>query len=142
MTIERLAHACLFSTDLDRTEKFYCGMLGLKLKFPFMAREKRIGFYMEVGEMQFIEVFLRDTPLKNQEPYIGHICLETDDIKGLTTKLHANGIKTTTPEPVMGSDDSWQIWCKDPDGTDIEFHQYTPASSQLTGKTCIAHWLL
>ena len=141
MMIKRLAHACLFSTDLDRTEKFYCGVLGLRIKFPFMKGERRIGFYLEMGELQFIEVFARESSLRNVEPFIGHVCLETDDIKGLTARLHEQGVATQTPEPIMGSDGSWQIWCKDPDGTHIEFHQYTPGSSQYTGQTCIAHWL-
>jgi lactoylglutathione lyase/glyoxylase I family protein len=138
--ITRLAHACLFSTDLDRTEKFYAGVLGLRVQFPFLKGDRRIGFYLAIGGGQFIEVFLRDAPLKNAEPFIGHICLETDDIKALTARLHEHGVATGKPEPVLGADDSWQIWCQDPDGTSIEFHQYTPTSRQLTGEACVVNW--
>jgi lactoylglutathione lyase/glyoxylase I family protein len=140
MTVTRLAHACLYSTDLDRTERFYCGILGLTLKFPFMKGETRVGFYLEISDRQFIEVFHRDTAPKNLEPAIGHICLETDDIQALTLRLHDHHIPTATPAPVLGADDSWQIWCQDPDGTSIEFHQYTPASRQHTGHPCLVNW--
>jgi len=140
MKITGITHICLYSTDLERTEKFYCEVLGMTLKFPFMRDGKRIGIYLEAAPRQFIEVFLRDTATRNDEPQITHVCLETDDIKALAKHLQASGIKTDTPEPIMGADNSWQIWCKDPDGTPIEFHHFTPQSNQLTGKPCIATW--
>ena len=140
MKITRVTHICLSSTDLERSEKFYCGVLGLTMKFPFMKGEKHIGFYLEIAPLQFIEVFLRDAAQKNIEPQIGHVCLETDDIAALAKHLHSAGVETRTPEPIMGADDSWQIWCKDPDGTDIEFHQFTPTSRQFTGEPCMVNW--
>ena len=40
----------------------------------------------------------------------------------------------------QGGDQSWQAWMKDPDGLPIEVMQYTPESSQFTGKPCIVTW--
>jgi hypothetical protein len=40
----------------------------------------------------------------------------------------------------IGADNSWQLWCKDPTGIDMEFHQYTETSAQLTGADCIVNW--
>jgi hypothetical protein len=40
----------------------------------------------------------------------------------------------------MGCDQTWQFWCQDPDGTDVEFHQYTAQSSQFTRQPCIVDW--
>jgi len=82
-------------------------------------------------------VFRRDEAPQGT-PQIGHICLETDDLDGMRKKLTAAGIETT--EPKLGSDQSWQMWMHDPDGTAIEFHQYTPQSTQYTGEDCQVTW--
>lgn len=135
--IKALAHVCLYSRDLAATEKFYCGALGLSLKFRFMRQGGIHGFYIRISDSQFIEIFHRD-----EKPYgvpqIGHICLETDDIPGMRERLAAAGVETT--EPKLGADHSWQMWLRDPDGTAIEFHQYTPQSTQYTGEDCIVDW--
>jgi|BogFormECP12_OM2_1039638.scaffolds.fasta_scaffold50688_1 catechol 2,3-dioxygenase-like lactoylglutathione lyase family enzyme len=133
--IKRLAHACLFSSDLERTKSFYCGILGLQVKFPFLKKGRLFGFYLEVAEDQFIEVFARDHAQKNEEPHIGHICLEVDSVTGIRELLLSRGVPVT--EPKLGADSSWQAWCKDPDGTDIELHEYTAQSSQRTGAECV-----
>jgi hypothetical protein len=69
--IKRLAHACLFSTNLERTKSFYCAILGLQVKFAFLKNGRLFGFYLEVAEDQFIEVFVWDHAQKNEEPHIG-----------------------------------------------------------------------
>ena len=135
--IKALAHVCIFSRDLERTRKFYCDGLGLSIKFKFIRQGELFGFYLRISDSQFIEVFHRDeTP--QGVPQIGHICLETDDLEAMRKKLTEAGIETT--EPKLGSDHSWQMWLRDPDGTAIEFHQYTPQSTQYTGEDCEVTW--
>ena len=140
MKITGISHVCLSSVDLERTEKFYCDTLGFKLKYSFMRGEKRIGLYIEITPSQFIEVFVHDGAARNIEPHIVHLCLEVDDIMTTTKYLHAHGIETRTPEPVTGADGSRKIWCEDPNGTPIEFHQFTQESRQFTGKTVNVSW--
>lgn len=135
--IKALAHVCIYSRDLERTRKFYCDGLGLVIKFRFMRQGELFGFYISISDSQFIEVFRRDEASQGT-PQIGHICLETDDLEGMRKKLTAAGIETT--EPKLGSDQSWQMWMHDPDGTAIEFHQYTPQSTQYTGEDCQVTW--
>ncbi len=135
--IKSLAHVCIFSRDLERTRQFYCVGLGLSVQFRFIRQGELFGFYLKVSEAQFIEVFLREEA-SGGVAQIGHICLETDDLETLRRDLTAKGIETT--EPKLGSDHSWQMWLHDPDGTAIEFHQYTPLSTQYTGKDCIVTW--
>lgn len=135
--IKALAHVCIYSRDLERTRKFYCDGLGLVIKFRFMRQGELFGFYISISDSQFIEVFRRDEASQGM-PQIGHICLETDDLEGMRKKLTAAGIETT--EPKLGSDQSWQMWMHDPDGTAIEFHQYTPQSTQYTGEDCQVTW--
>jgi catechol 2,3-dioxygenase-like lactoylglutathione lyase family enzyme len=135
--IQALAHVCLYSKDLARTEAFY-GNLGLPVQFRFMKEGKLIGFYLKITPGQFIEVFLRDSQGCSGDIPIGHLCLEVADLVEVRAKLSAFGVETT--EPKLGADQSWQMWCKDPDGTPIEFHQYTPESLQRNGGDCVVNW--
>ena len=137
--ITALAHVCIFSQDLARTEEFYTKALGLKVRFRFMKEGALYGFYLEVSPNQFIEVFHRSQAAEGPHPQIGHICLETDDIHAMREQLVANDVKIRV-EPKLGADHSWQLWISDPDGTAIEFHQYTPESTQYTGEDCIVNW--
>jgi lactoylglutathione lyase/glyoxylase I family protein len=137
--IKSLAHVCLLSRDLEKTLDFYCGTLGLKKGFDFLRNGKLFGFYVQVTERQFIEIFQAGDDSEEAPPRrITHFCLEVNDVEAMRSRLVERGIEVT--EKKLGADHSWQIWCKDPDGTSIEFHQYTPESTQLTGKACLVNW--
>ena len=140
MKVTGITHICLSSSDLERTEKFYCDTLGFKLKYSFLRGDKCIGLYIEVAPLQFIEVFVRDGAAKNIEPLISHVSLEVEDIMETTKFLHERGIATRTPAPKPCADGSWQLWCEDPDGTPIEFHQFTEESRQFAGETVSVAW--
>jgi len=135
--IKALAHICILTKDLERSLDFYVGTLGLKRHFDFHKDGKLFGFYMEVAPGQYIEVFRSDAvDIKHQR--IHHFCLEVDDIDAIIDRLQKKGV--TVRQKKLGCDQSWQCWCKDPDGTDVEFQQYTPKSSQFTRADCIADW--
>lgn len=137
--IKSLAHVCILSRNLDRTLDFYCSTLGLRKGFDFLREGKLFGFYLKITDRQFLEVFQTTEAEWSVPPRpITHLCLEVDDIEAVRARLIDRGISVTDKK--AGADNSWQIWCKDPDGTDIEFHQYTPESSQLTGKPCHVNW--
>ena len=135
--IKSLAHLCLFTRDLAGTQAFYCDALGLKITFRFLKDDVLFGYYLQVTDSQFLEVFYRAEP-SSGAPGIGHICLETDDIQAMRARLTVHGVETT--EPKLGADHSWQMWLHAPEGTAIEFHQYTPQSCQYTGEDCIVNW--
>lgn len=133
--IRQLAHVCIHSADLDRTEDFYCRILGCSLRFEFFRKEERIGFYIQLGQQTFLEFFKGEAgPAGN----IRHLALEVEDMDALILRLHEEGVKVG--EKKKGADHSWQVWIKDPDGVDIEFHQYTPESLQLRGGICEVNW--
>jgi len=136
--IKTIAHVCILSRDLDRTLEFYCGALELRRKFDFFKEAELIGFYLEIDQGHYLEVFKGDTVAEPQGRRITHFCLEVGDIDAVRDRLFSRGIEVSGK--TKGSDASWQIWCKDPDGIDIEFHQYTPESSQLTGARCNVNW--
>jgi catechol 2,3-dioxygenase-like lactoylglutathione lyase family enzyme len=136
--IKGIAHVCIGATDLAAVERFYCGCLGFTKKFDFLRQGKVIGFYLQVAPNSFIEFFQSDSVPQAGSP-IRHICLETDDIDGVIARVKQCGYQIG--EKKVGSDHSPQVWIKDaPDGVAIEFHQYTPESAQITGKTVIANW--
>jgi catechol 2,3-dioxygenase-like lactoylglutathione lyase family enzyme len=128
--IRRIAHVCILSRDLDAAERFYCGALGMRKGFEFRKAGELVGFYLDAGGGCHIEVFRGEGQPDAPSP-IRHFCLETDDLDAVKRRLAEHGVEST--EKTLPCDHSWQIWCKDPDGISIEFHQYTADSLQLTG---------
>ena len=135
MGLKRIAHICLGAADLEATERYYCQGLGCQRAFDFVRGGKKIGFYLKAGEGTFIEVFKQDKIDPEAPSPIKHLCLEVDDIDAACAKLKSAGYKVG--EKKLGADKSWQAWTADPSGVRIEFHQYTPESSQLTGRDCV-----
>lgn len=135
--VKGIAHVCIESEDLERTRWFYCDVLGMEKQFDFIKEGKPFGFYLKMAGGSFIEVFSTASLPRGKSP-IKHFCLETDDIDGVISALEANGIAHRGKK--KGSDSSWQVWTSDPSGIDFEFHQYTPESSQFTGKECVVTW--
>ena len=136
--IKTLSHICIFSKDLKRSRDFYCGALGLKPHFDFLKDGELFGFYLQIVPGQFVEVFKADPAAEIRAPRIHHFCLEVDDLDALRDSLIKHGVEVTPKK--LGCDQSWQCWCKDPDGTEVEFQQYTPKSSQFTRANCIVDW--
>lgn len=136
--IRTLAHVCIFSQDLNRSLDFYCGTLGLRRHFDFIKNSELFGFYLEIHHGHFIEIFKSDTAAGTQAQPINHLCFEVENIDTLRHSLIAKGVAVTPKK--MGCDQSWQCWCKDPDGVSLEFQEYTPHSSQLTRAKCQVDW--
>ena len=136
--IKALAHLCVFASNLNRSRDFYCGALELKPHFDFFKDGALFGFYLQVSPGQFLEDFQAGPAMKIRHQRMHHFCLEVEDMDAVREKLIQRGI-TVTPKK-LGCDQTWQCWCKDPDGTDIEFQQYTPKSSQFTKTNCVVDW--
>ncbi len=78
--IKAIAHICISTKDLDETERFYCSCLGLSKKFDFIRDGKVFGYYLQINDNNFIEVFQTDANSSEEEPQVKHFCLEVDDI--------------------------------------------------------------
>jgi catechol 2,3-dioxygenase-like lactoylglutathione lyase family enzyme len=133
--ITRIAHLCLAATDLAATERFYITGLGFRKLFDFLRGGQVIGFYLEVCPGNYVEVFRRDHVDPEAKAPISHLCLETADIDAVSRQLKSLGYTVTDKK--LGADQSWQTWVTDPAGVRIEFHQYTPNSSQTTHRNCV-----
>ena len=134
--IKAIAHICMLVKDLEKTRHFYCDILGLTKAFDFRRPDGKIfGFYLKVADGNYLEFFEAGDNASPQGGNITHFCLEVDSIEKITRALQDSQYTVTAPE--MGADASWQAWTADPDDVKIEFHQYTPASCQLTGQDCV-----
>ena len=133
----KLAHVCLGSPDLAKSENFYCRVLGMRRVFDFVKNGECVGFYFEAGDGTFIEIFKSESaPAPN--PPLRHFCLETDDLDSVIQRLRDGGFAPT--EKKLGCDRTWQCWVESPEDVRFEFQQYTPESSQFTGANCTVTW--
>ncbi|MEM3013644.1 MAG: VOC family protein [Candidatus Bathyarchaeia archaeon] len=127
--IKGIAHVCYVVKDLEKAIQFYCGTLKLKLAFEFLDEKgERFGVYIYVGGRNFIELFEGESTSQKETGSYRHLCLETDNIDVTVKELREQKVDVTDPK--MGGDGSWQAWLADPDGNQIELHQYTTKSKQ------------
>ncbi|MCG3179409.1 MAG: hypothetical protein BIFFINMI_01744 [Phycisphaerae bacterium] len=128
--IRSLAHACFIVADLERTRKFYCDGLGMKLAFEFKRDTgERYGFYLSCGGRTFLEFFKGAPGPRPEGVSYRHISLEVEDLDAAIAQLAAVGVEAKNKK--LGNDKSWQAWTEDPDGNPIELHCYTPDSAQV-----------
>jgi glyoxylase I family protein len=133
-----IAHICILTNDLEVTYNFYTKILGMSKVFDFIKDDELFGYYLKMADGNFIEVFKEEARVEKNQGSYRHLCLETKDIQKLHKKMCSNGIEATDIK--KGCDNTYQFWIKDPNGMDIEFHQYTFSSSQLTGVSCQVDW--
>ena len=70
-------------------------MLGFTKKFDFIKDGAQFGFYLQINESNFIEIFKAgENRGASQWPKIKHFCLEVEDIDAGEKQLTENGIKT------------------------------------------------
>ena len=136
--IKTLAHICILSKDLNRSLDFYCGALGLKTAFRFLQGRRPVRILSSGRPGSFHRNFQGRSAAEIRSQRIHHFCLEVEDIDAMRDALIKHGVEVTPKK--LGCDQTWQCWCKDPDGTDVEFQQYTTQSSQFTRKNCIVDW--
>ena len=135
---KRIAHICLFTTNLPRLAGFY-SKLGCSVQFKFTRKGDAFGTYLKIAPDSFIEIFEREDARNTTFPTLNHFALEIDNIDVLITRLKKAGISFT--EKKLGVDNTWQIWLTDPDGNQFEVQQYSRKSMQRTGGQAVeADW--
>jgi catechol 2,3-dioxygenase-like lactoylglutathione lyase family enzyme len=129
----KLAHVCIETDDLERTESFYA-ILGLSRRYEFRNQhDDLVGFYLAFpGSPTYIEVIKVREPRKTG--VVRHFAIEVDDIEATRERLMAAGIEAG--EPVLEKDRTKMITCHDPNGIFIEIQQYTDESMQTRGGVC------
>ncbi len=136
--VKQLAHVCIFARDLEATEAFWTGVLGMAIAFRFTRNGAPYGFYLDAGGRTNVEVFQKTESAFTDANQINHICLEVNDLDDAVEQIRAAGVKITDKK--LGVDDTWQAWTADPNGVKIELFQYTQKSAQFVGGDRIANW--
>lgn len=127
-----LAHVCIDTDDIEKTEVFY-GLLGMRRQFEFRnLDDELVGVYLSFGNGTYLEV------IKNSKPggsgRIRHFAIEVDSVDEAGEVLRGAGIAVTDKE--LGIDNTWMITCHDPNGVFIELQEYTEQSMQRVGGRC------
>ena len=129
----KLAHVCIETDDMERTEAFY-EKLGLKRRFEFRNhQEELIGFYLAFSDNTFLEVIKVKKP--RTEGAVRHFAIEVDSVDETRERLAANGVAVS--EKKLGVDKTWMVTTRDPNDIFIEFHEYTHDSLQQRGGRCL-----
>jgi len=136
--VKQVAHVCIFAHDLDVTESFWTGVLGLPVAFRFTRNGAPYGFYLDAGGRTNVEVFLKPETHFSEANQINHIALEVHSLDEAIGKIRQQGVEVT--DKSLGVDDTWQAWTADPNGVKIELFEYTAKSAQFTGGNRVANW--
>ena len=128
----KLAHVCIETDDLEKTEKFY-KLIGMRRRFEFKNLQgELVGFYLAFDDKTYIEVIKTSKP--KADGNVRHFAVEVDDVDVIHGTLSAAGVSVTDKEFCI--DKNWMITCNDPNDIFIEFQQYTSDSFQLKGGVC------
>lgn len=115
--LTRLGHVTVLSTDLERTERFYCGLLGLRVG-PRPAIPLP-GLWLYLGDHAVVHVLPRQhTPAAEGEAAIDHFALEARDRPAFEQRLRQAGLAFESRR--LADSDTWQIFLNDPDGARVE----------------------
>jgi len=131
--IKGIAHLAFQVKDMEKSILFYEKAFGFKKKFSLHDDQGRPWIeYIAVSPTQFIELFYAHEDLvhkPNITPY-QHLCLEVDHIEEFAKSLIQKGIPLLH-SVILGKDNNYQCWVKDPDGNPIELMQYGKNALQL-----------
>lgn len=136
--IRKIAHVCIFSSDIDRTAEWYGRVLGFEKVFNFLRDGRVFGYYLDAGGDTHVEVFENAEAEYSGRNQINHMCFEVIDMDEAIAHIRSVGVEATAKS--NGCDGTWQSWITDPDGVRIELFQYTPDSAQFVGRDRVAHW--
>src|ERR1700739_4446936 len=103
-----LSHVGIAVSDIDRSEQFYSGVLGIDMAFTLVWPDTKTLWlqYYKVNENDYIEIYptLKPGAIKRET----HIAFQTDDLVKLHQMLEARGLK---PQPLgkIGPDGNWDF---------------------------------
>jgi catechol 2,3-dioxygenase-like lactoylglutathione lyase family enzyme len=113
-----LGHVTVLSTDLERTERFYCDLLGLRVGPRPAIRIP--GCWLYLGDQPVLHVLARQAaaPPDDAHPVIDHFALDAEDRAGFEHRLRAAGQPFESRR--LADSGIWQIFLTDPDGARVE----------------------
>jgi glyoxylase I family protein len=116
LEITHLDHCSVLITDVERSRRFYGGLLGLKE----IARPRTFDFvvvWYDLGN-QHLHLLLKDKP-DTASPR--HFALRVWDAAAARAHFQSQGVATLETTPIPGAD---RFFIHDPDGNRIEIIQW------------------
>jgi catechol 2,3-dioxygenase-like lactoylglutathione lyase family enzyme len=116
MAIQGMNHFTVLTGDLEATQRFYTGILGLSpgdrpdLEFP--------GIWLYCGDQPVLHVIAGRALPENPRGVLDHMAFTATDLAGVTTALRANGIAYDLRR--QAGSGTWQLFCFDPSGARVE----------------------
>ena len=129
-----LLHAGFVVKNRDAENRFYRNLLGFKLYWYGGFKDDGVDWYeIQVPDGSDWIEYMLNIPANADHKELGiqnHFSLGVKDIHAAADQLRKNGLaKFDGPE--IGRDGKWALDAYDPDGTRVEFMEFTPA-----GKPC------
>jgi len=139
----QIIHAGFIVHDRAAMEHFYKDILGFR---PYWHGGRNddgidnwVSFQVPDGS-DWIEFMLNvpDNADKRLRGIMNHIALGVTDIHAAQEQLRKNGAPLTE-EPKIGRDGKWQLNLYDPDGTRVEFMEFTPVQKPCCSEFTAPH---
>ena len=116
LPIVKIDHVSVLITDVDRSRRFYCDVLGLReihkpRTFDFVV------VWFDLGD-QHLHLLLKDKPDAISPR---HFALRVEDAAAARAHFHSHGIATHETTLIPGAD---RFFISDPDGNRIEIIQW------------------
>ena len=130
----RLFHAGFVVKNRDAENRFYLDLLGFKLYWYGGFKDDGVDWYeIQVPDGSDWIEYMLNIPVNADHKELGiqnHFSLGVKDIHAAAEQLRKNGVQKIDG-PEIGRDGKWGLDVYDPDGTRVEFMEFTPA-----GKPC------
>jgi catechol 2,3-dioxygenase-like lactoylglutathione lyase family enzyme len=139
-SLPTLIHAGFVVRDRAAEDKFYKDILGFHVYWHGGMKDGETDWVdMQVPDGTDWLEYMLNVPADADKRRLGvmnHIALGAPDIHSAEKQLRANGWNGTE-QPHIGRDGKWQLNLYDPDGTRVEFMEFTPVQkpccSEFTG---------
>ncbi len=119
LAVKQIDHVSVIITDVERSRRFYAGLLGLKE----IAKPRTFDFvvlWFDLGGMH-LHLLLKDNA-DSISPR--HFALRVEDAGAARRHLGSHGVPIQETTPIPGAD---RFFAADPDGNRIEFIQWQSA---------------
>jgi catechol 2,3-dioxygenase-like lactoylglutathione lyase family enzyme len=126
----RILHAGFVVKDLAAENHFYMDLLGFRLYWQGGFKDDGLDWYeIQVPDGDNWIEYMLNIPANADYKQLGiqnHFSLGVKDIHATAEQLRKSGL-TKFDGPEIGRDGKWALDVYDPDGTRIEFMEFTPA---------------
>lgn len=127
--MNRLDHAHLFSSDIDKTVAFFTTMFEGEVVYDTdLVGERNVRVDVGGGAIHVYE----QAPRGSERLLIHHLGIRTDDLEALVTHMEAQGAVFT--REIREADAFRYTMCEAPDGLLLELYQVKPGGEWMIGE--------